>query len=133
MKTGADTNFILNDTALLAWCRGTHYLWQYLLGVVKFDTGFNYYARFAQLARDRGRDISMLNLINWVTHDEIRGWLTSCVNWSRNYIFKFKNNVCFLNFLSDINSDECMYTYHSKRRIGIHRFSDSYFDIYFGN
>lgn len=55
-----------------------------------------------------GRDISMLNLINWVTHDEIRGWLTSCVNWSRNYIFKFKNNVCFLNFLSDINSDECI-------------------------
>lgn len=46
---------------------------------MKFDTGFNYYARFARLVRDRGgkegerereggkRDISMLNLINWVT------------------------------------------------------------------
>lgn len=32
----------------------SHYVWQYLLGVVKFDTGFNYYARFAQLAGDRG-------------------------------------------------------------------------------
>ena len=45
-----DTNFILNDTVFLAvsLCRETHYLWQYLLNVVKFDTGFNYYARFAR-------------------------------------------------------------------------------------
>ena len=45
-----DTNFILNDTVFLAVsrCRETHYLWQYLLNVVKFDTGFNYYARFGQ-------------------------------------------------------------------------------------